>query len=107
FVLGLSWGLASIGVYLRDASQFVGILTTMAMFLSPIFYPVNALPEQYRGLLQINPLTSIVEGAREVLFWGGTPDMVYLSAYCGGTFVFAWLGFAWFQKTRRGFADVL
>ena len=106
-IMGLSWGLASIGVYLRDVTQFVGVLTTVAMFLSPIFYPASALPEQYRALLLVNPLTSVVEGARDVLFWGEMPDVVFLSMYFLGAAFFAWLGFAWFQKTRTGFADVL
>jgi lipopolysaccharide transport system permease protein len=106
-IMGISWGLASLGVYLRDVTQFVGIITTVMMFLSPIFYPASALPEDYRVLLMINPLTSVVEGGRDVLFWGAVPDMVFLSAYLPGSVVFAWLGFVWFQKTRKGFADVL
>jgi lipopolysaccharide transport system permease protein len=52
-------------------------------------------------------LTPAIEQAREVLFWGNSPDLNVLSTYLLGTGVVAWLGFAWFQKTRRGFADVL
>lgn len=106
-IMGLSWGLASLGVYLRDVSQFVGILITLVMFLSPIFYPASALPQEYRWLLAVNPLTSVVEGARDVLFWGIVPDLEFLGTYLLSSLVFAWLGFAWFQKTRKGFADVL
>jgi lipopolysaccharide transport system permease protein len=107
FIMGLTWGLASLGVYLRDVSQFVGITTTMLMFLSPIFYPASALPEQYRHLLQLNPLAPAIEQARQVLLWGTVPDMTILSLYLLGAILVAWLGFAWFQKTRKGFADVL
>lgn len=107
FIMGLTWGLASLGVYLRDASQFVGIVTTVLMFLSPIFYSASALPEEYRGLLLLNPLTPAIEQARDVLYWGKVPDMIVLSAYLLGATLVAWLGFAWFQKTRKGFADVL
>ena len=107
FIMGLTWGLASLGVYLRDVSQFIGIVTTVLMFLSPIFYPASALPEQYRDLLLLNPLTPAIEQAREVLFWGKAPDMTILSVYLLGAALVAWLGFAWFQKTRKGFADVL
>ena len=106
-IMGLTWGLASLGVYLRDVSQFIGILTTVLMFLSPIFYPASALPEKYRHLLLLNPLTPAIEQAREVLFWGKVPDMTILSVYLLGAALVAWLGFAWFQKTRKGFADVL
>jgi len=77
------------------------------MFLSPVFYPVSALPEAYRHLLLLNPLTPVIEQAREVLYWGKVPDMTILSVYLVGAILVAWLGFAWFQKTRKGFADVL
>jgi lipopolysaccharide transport system permease protein len=107
FIMGLSWILASLGVYLRDVAQFVGILTSTLMFLSPIFYPVTAIPERFRGLLYLNPLTPVIEQARDVLYWGKTPDFSIIGIYLIMTLVFAWLGFAWFQKTRKGFADVL
>ncbi len=106
-ILGLAWMLASLGVFVRDIAQTVGILTMMLMFLAPVFFPSSALPEQFRPLIQANPLTLIIEQAREVLIWGRLPNWsalgLYLLLACG----VAWLGFAWFQKTRKGFADVL
>ena len=105
--LGLTWLLASLGVYMRDVSQFVGILTTVLMFLSPIFYPASALPETYRHLLMLNPLTPAIEYARDVLFFGTFPDFKILAAYVVASAVIAWVGFVWFQKTRKGFADVI
>lgn len=107
FIMGLTWGLASLGVYLRDISQLAGTVTTVLMFLSPIFYPITALPEKYQNLLLLNPLAPVIGQVRDVLFWGKLPDMTILSAYLVGAILFAWLGFAWFQKTRKGFADVL
>ena len=107
FIMGLSWALASLSVFLRDVGQLVGVLTTMLMFLSPIFYPATALPESYRALLYMNPLTPVIEQAREVLFWGNAPDFSLLGGYLLLTSIVAWLGFALFQKTRKGFADVL
>lgn len=107
FLMGLSWALASLGVFLRDVSQFIGLLMTALMFLSPIFYPATALPEEYRQILYLNPLTTVVEQTRDVLFWGKTPDLFTLGIYCVVTLGIASLGFAWFQKTRKGFADVL
>jgi lipopolysaccharide transport system permease protein len=106
-VVGLSWMLASLGVYLRDVSQLVGILTTVLMFLSPIFYPVSALPEAYRSYLLLNPLMPAIEQTRNVLFWGKIPSVAMLGGYFVAATCIAWLGFAWFQKTRKGFADVL
>lgn len=107
FILGLSWMLASLGVYLRDVSQFIGIITTALMFLSPIFYPATALPEAYRHFLYYNPLTPVIEQTRDVLFWGKSPDFSMLGVYWLISVTVACMGFAWFQKTRKGFADVL
>jgi lipopolysaccharide transport system permease protein len=105
--LGLSWILASLGVYIRDVGQTVGMLTSILMFLSPVFYPITAVPEEFRIYLMANPLTFIIEQSREVLIWGHTPNWIGLSLYTIAATVIAWLGFAWFQKTRKGFADVL
>jgi len=107
FIMGLSWALAALGVFLRDVSQVIGVLTTVLMFLSPIFYSGESLPPQYRQFLQFNPLTPAIEQARDVLFWGRVPDMAGYLFYLLGSALVAWLGFAWFQKTRKGFADVL
>lgn len=106
-IMGLMWGLASLGVYLRDVSQFIGICTTVLMFLSPIFYPASALPETYRSLLLLNPLTPAIEQARDVMYWGKVPDLGALFLYSCGAVLIAWTGFFWFQKTRKGFSDVL
>jgi lipopolysaccharide transport system permease protein len=107
FTLGLSWTLASLGVFLRDVSQFIGVVTTVLMFLSPIFYPASTLPGAYRDLIYLNPLTPAIEMARDVLYWGKAPEAALLGIYWLSSSLIAWLGFAWFQKTRKGFADVL
>jgi len=106
-ILGLSWALASLGVYLRDVAQVVAILTTLLMFLSPIFYPLDAVPEPYRGVLYLNPLTPVIEQCRAVLFWGRVPDFSACGLQLALGALVAWGGYAWFQLTRRGFADVL
>ncbi len=105
--LGLAWLLAALGVFLRDVGQTISILTMVLLFLSPIFYPVTALPEEFRPWLLVNPLTFIIEQARAVLIWGQLPDWVGLGVYMIVSLAIAWMGYAWFQKTRKGFADVL
>ncbi|MBF8776578.1 ABC transporter permease [Pseudomonas fulva] len=107
FVQGLAWMLASLGVYLRDVGQTIGIITMVLLFLSPVFFPVSSLPEELRPLMNANPLTFIIEQVREVLIWGHMPDWVGLSLYSIMALFTAWIGYAWFQRTRKGFADVL
>lgn len=104
---GLAWMLASVGVFLRDVGQTIGIITTVLMFLSPVFYPVTAVPERFRPFIMANPLTFIIEQARDVLIWGQLPNWWGLGAYTLAATAIAWAGYAWFQKTRKGFADVL
>ncbi|SOE80814.1 ABC-type polysaccharide/polyol phosphate export permease [Caballeronia arationis] len=106
-ILGVSWALSATGVYLRDIGQTIGIAVMALMFLSPIFFPVSSLPPQIRSYVYWNPLTFPIEQSRNVLVWGKTLDWsiwgLYVVISCG----VAWIGFAWFQKTRRGFADVV
>lgn len=105
--LGFTWLLAALGVYLRDIAQGIGVVTTLLMFLSPVFYPTNSLPAEFRILLSFNPLTLPIEQLRDVMLWGNVIDW----GAWGGSLVIgcavAWLGFWWFQKSRKGFADVL
>ncbi len=105
--MGFAWFLSSLGVYLRDVSQIVNAAIPALMFLSPVFFPISALPEQLHIVFQLNPLTFLIEEARNVLIskqgihWG---HWIVQTALSG---LFAWLGYVWFQKTRKGFADVL
>ena len=107
FTAGVCWWLASLGVYVRDVAHVTGVATTVLLFLSPVFYPVSALPEDYRVLFQLNPLSFIIEQAREVLIWGRLPHWGGLALYTLFSLIAAWAGLYWFQRTRRGFADVL
>lgn len=105
--LGFSWLLASLGVFIRDISHVVGITITILMFLSPIFYPVSVLPVKYQLFMKLNPLTFVVEQVRDVMiFHRPLNGFSWLIHFLLSALV-AWIGFAWFQKTRKGFADVL
>jgi lipopolysaccharide transport system permease protein len=105
--LGAAWFLSSLGVYLRDMGQVIGIITSIMLFLSPVFYPASAVPPTFRPLLYMNPLTFIIEQARDLVFIGKAPSWGGLLIYAISSLVIAWAGFAWFQKTRKGFADVV
>ncbi|PXX46629.1 ABC transporter permease [Undibacterium pigrum] len=105
--LGLSWLLASLGVFIRDIHQVVGVAISVLTFLSPVFYPIVALPEDFRAVVQVSPLTQVIEQSRDAMIWGKHLDWQSWLIYCMVSGVIAWLGFAWFQKTRKGFADVL
>jgi lipopolysaccharide transport system permease protein len=105
--LGFTWFLSSLGVFLRDVSQLVGLLTTVLMFASPVFYSIASIPEQYRAFLYINPLAVLIEQVRGVLIWNVVPDLAVLTLVTGVSMLIAWIGFVFFQKTRSGFSDVM
>jgi lipopolysaccharide transport system permease protein len=104
---GLAWMLAWLGVYLRDVAQPIGHAMTVLLFASPVFYPLTALPIAIRPWLMLNPLTFIIEQARDVLIYGNTPNYYGLAIYSLVAIFVAWIGYASFQKTRKGFANVL
>lgn len=106
-IMGISWFLASTGVFLRDVSQITGLITTVLLFMSPVFYPLSALPAKYQMILLLNPLTFIIEQVRQVVVWGHMPSWQGLFVYTLCASLVAWSGFVWFQKTRKGFADVI
>ncbi len=105
--LGLSWFLAALGVYLRDTAQVMGVVTSALLFLSPVFYPLEALPAAVRDWTFLNPLTLPILETRKLLLAGGPPLGGALAAYWGVGLMVAWAGYRWFQATRRGFADVV
>jgi len=106
-LVGVSWILASLGVFFRDLAQLIGLVMTVLMFLAPIFYPLTSVPKALLAVVYLNPLTLIVEQYRDVLIWGKMPDWSALGIYLMVAVLIAWLGHIWFQKTRKGFSDVL
>ena len=106
-IMGVSWFFSSLGVYLRDTTQIIGVLTTVLMFLTPVFYPISAIPSRYHIFIYCNPLAFIVDQARNLLFFGKGLNWGLFFLLTAGAAVIFWLGFFWFQKTRKGFADVV
>lgn len=107
FTVGISFAVAAFGVYLRDVPQLVGIVTQILFFMTPIFYPVALVPENLRWLLQMNPLTPVVEETRKIFLYGQEPDYttcMWLAFFSLAVFQ---LGFVSFSKMKKGFADVL
>ena len=106
-LLGLSWTLAALGVYIRDIQQLSGTLATLLLFLSPVFYSINILPDTLQRLILINPIAVIVEASRSAVIYGEHPDYASLVIYSGVALIVAVVGFSLFQRMRTGFADVL
>ena len=107
FSLGVAWFLAAVGVYVRDVGQVMGVLATVLLFVSPVFFPLSAIPPTFQKFIMLNPLTFIIEQSRAVLLYGQLPDALGLGIYFMVSVLVMWMGFAGFQKMRKGFGDVL
>ena len=113
FSAGVSFFVASLGVYFRDVQYLIGVLLQMFFFLSPIFYRLDNVPEQYKGIMALNPMVWFIELNRRLLFYGALPDYSslpgtkeWIVSWGLGIIVFC-LGTVWFVKTKKGFSDVL
>lgn len=105
--LGVSWFLASLTVYVRDVAFITNVFTTILMYMSAVFFSIDALPENYQRYLRLNPLAVIIEQSRNALIFGMPPQIGTLSLLSLLGLGIAIGGYWWFQKTRKGFADVL
>lgn len=105
--LGLAWIFSALGVYLRDLSQVIGVLVSALLFVTPIFYPISAVPLRFQTYLKLNPLTYYVEAVRATLVWGKLPDSGGLALALAAAAIVCAIGFVWFRYARRGFADVM
>lgn len=106
-VAGLTWAISALGVFLRDIGQMIGPALTALMFLSPIFYPLSSVSARFQWVYQLNPLTQVVENLRGVLLHQQLPDWrswVLYTLICTAVML---LGFVFFQRTRKGFSDVI
>lgn len=105
--LGASWFVASLGVFVRDTAQGLGLVLMAWMYLTPIIYPESIVPERFRLFLNLNPFTPLIRNYRRILLEGAQPDwrgLAYFTAFAIVVFI---SGYWWFAKTRRNFADVI
>ncbi|ENM5843774.1 ABC transporter permease [Vibrio mimicus] len=106
-LIGVSYIFSSLGVYFRDLSQISGLISTIAIFASPVLFPMENVPDAYRNLLYLNPITLVVEQLREVIVLGQLPNLVNLTIYSGISISILIVGIFWFKIVKKGFSDVL
>ena len=107
FCLGITWFLSALGVFFRDLQQIISFGNTILLFLSPIFFPLEKLPVFLQKIAILNPLTFPLEWARGLILYNQFPNILQYLIFLMSSIVFTWIGFVFFQKTRKGFADVL
>jgi len=105
--LGFGWFLASLGIFIRDVGYTVALIVQVLFLMTPIFYPIENIPGSLQPIIRLNPLSSITENFRRVILWGQMPSWIGLSLWLLVTGTIMILGYAWFMKTKKAFADVL
>ncbi|AOW12662.1 hypothetical protein LPB72_16670 [Hydrogenophaga crassostreae] len=106
-VMGLTWLISALGVFLRDIGQIIAPVLTALMFLSPIFYPLSSVNPKLQWIYHINPITFVVETLRAALLHNQRPGGQAWLAYTAVCALVMVVGFLFFQRTRKGFADVI
>jgi lipopolysaccharide transport system permease protein len=105
--LGFAWIVSSLGVFIRDLTQIMPVLTTVIFFLSPVVYPLEMVPDRFQTFIVLNPFTVIIESFRVLILSGDSFPWLGWSIWIVLSSLFALFGYAWFMGTKKGFADVL
>jgi len=107
FMSGLSWLLASLGVYLHDLKHMMALSLSIWMYMTPIVYPSSAFPAKLQWMLWLNPMAGIVTDYRNILLKGVQPDWPMYAMYTITALALWFAGYYFFSKTKRTFADVV
>jgi lipopolysaccharide transport system permease protein len=105
--LGITWLLASLGVFIRDINSIIPVLLTIILYASAIFYSISRVPENLLPIIRYNPLAAVIDQARNAVLWGVPPAWDRYGAVLGASLVVMVLSYAFFMRTKSAFADVL
>ena len=105
--VGLGLFISAISVYLKDVGNVISVLVTVLMYLSPVFFPLTAVPENFRVVCEMNPMTYVIENFRKVVLYGECLDWKFYGISCVVALVIYFIGKTVFMRAKEGFADVL
>ena len=105
--LGITWLLASLGVFIRDINSFVPVLLMIILYASAIFYSISHVPENLMPIIRYNPLATVIDQARNAVLWGVAPSWNQYAFVLLASLVLMILGYTFFMRTKSAFADVL
>jgi len=105
--LGGAWLLASLGVFIRDIVQGTTLVLMAWMYLTPIIYPESIVPQAYRRIINLNPFSALIRSYRRIFLEGLPPDWTGLLYFLAFALMAFLLGYWWFARSRKNFADVV
>ena len=107
FMLGFCFILSAITVYMRDIQHFIGVILQLLMYMTPVFYTTDSIPENFTWIFKVNPMSYIIDGYRDILYYQKLPNMKMLGLICLGGLLLAIIGYFIFQKLQKRFAEEL
>lgn len=107
FIVGLAYPLASLNVVFRDTQHIVAAVLQLAMFLTPVFYSVQSIPEEFRSYYYLNPMVTLMEAWRDVLLRGVCPDLHLLGVWSALGLAFLFAGRSAFVAQSHRFVEEL
>lgn len=105
--LGFAMILSALTVYLRDLEHIMGIVVMAWMYLTPVIYSINAIPENMKTIFMLNPMTPVIIAFRDILYYGRVPDMKAVGISAAAGLAVLALGFLIFGKLKKRFAEEL
>jgi lipopolysaccharide transport system permease protein len=107
FTLGLSWFFSSLGVFMRDVGYPISVAVQVLLFISGVFFPLSAVPQQFQFVVKLNPLAILLEDARRTVMWGQFPNWNLWLLMTLFSLAVMQMGYAWFMKSKGAFSDVI
>lgn len=105
--LGISFIVSAITVYVRDLEHIIGVVMMAAFYATPIVYRLDQLPENLRIIMQLNPMTYIIDAYRDIFYYQQMPDFYHLGLLFAISLVLLVIGYLIFNKLQKGFAEQL
>jgi lipopolysaccharide transport system permease protein len=106
-VLGLSWFLSALSVFVPDVPSIVAPISMVLMFLSGVFFSIDSMPPRVKFIFQLNPLASLIYQARGAVLYGSVPNFVTMGITLFLSVVICIAGYAFFSRSKATFADLL
>ncbi len=106
-LLGISFIVSSITVYFRDLEHIIGVVLLAAFYGTPIVYKLEQLPANLQIIMQLNPMTHIINGYRDIFYYHQIPNMKVLGILLGISVIITIVGYFLFKKLQKGFAEQL
>lgn len=105
--IGLGLFISALSVFLKDVSNIISVLVTVLMYMSPVFFPLSAVPKRFRIICEANPMTYIIENFRNVMLYGKSINWEFFGISCLVALAIYLFGKGVFMRAKEGFADVL